>query len=152
MFNITDVDGIFYEDKDIDYDLNIGYVDYGYGEDKNSKDETLEKFIDYVPIKVPESIIYTLTYCASYDEAKYIRQITNRHNIVILPGTNHSNANYIYKLIKHEALQKNKYRIPYLSNDHRIPYKGNNKEAVMMINKEDVYNFIKNNSIIRKFN
>jgi len=136
MFNIMDIDGMFYEKDDIDHELNIGYVDYGEGEIKHPKDEELEHFID-----------------SAFNEIKTSENKNNvcDHNIVILPGTNHSNANYVYKIIKYEAVQKNQYNIPYLTNNSKISYKGDHKEASMMINKEDVYKFIMNNSIIKKY-
>lgn len=127
IFNITDTDGIFYEKGDIDYELNIGYADYANGVQKDPDDEELEQFIDHVPVS---------------DQS--------RRNIVILPGTNHSNANYIYKIIKNETIN-HKYKIPYLSNNPSIPYNGNIKEAEMMINKVDVYTFVKENSKVRKY-
>ena len=133
MFNITDTDGIFYQNGDIDHKLNIGYVDYLLGDVKHPNDKELECFIDYVPVREKDT-----------------DTISTYHNIVILPGTNHSNSNYIYKIIKNES-NKNKYTIPYLNNNPRIPYTGDKKEADMMINKEEVYKFIKDNSKNRRY-
>lgn len=129
MFNLTDNNENFYEKNDIDHEINIGYVDYEPEEQKDPKDEELEQFIDHVPNGLTDSSYY---------------------NIVILPGTNHSNANYIYKMIKNETIN-HKFKIPYISNNPKIPYNGDIKDADMMISKSDVYAFVKDNSKNRRY-
>ncbi len=62
-------------------------------------------------------------------------------HILIPPGSNHSNANYVYKLLK-TNIQNNEYVIPYVSAKSGTPYTGYHKCAGLKLNKEDFYNFV----------
>ena len=128
-FNI--IDGIdntyFYNSNDIDHEINIGYDD-----DDNDNDDfyNFGEFIDYVdPIKISE------------DDIRYT-------NIVILPGTNQSNANFLYKIIKkYIDNAKLRYNIPIISNDLTEKYESEYKSASIQINKESFYNYLRQYSI-----
>lgn len=150
MFNLTDVDNIIYYDNDIDHELNIGYVDYGFKKDKDPDDLCLEQFIDYVPSKYGEinESIKSVIIGASRDEASDIITKMSRENMLILPGSNHSNANYLYKLITLECMDLNNmdekpYYAPYVNPDPKVPFKSNVKGLGAFIDKEDFYYFVK---------
>jgi len=125
LFNITNTNNFFYDSNDIDFELNLELAE---------DNERFEDFTDHIPI---------------IDGVGIDMNINIEQKIVILPGSNHSNCNYLYKMLKIEASHKDEYLIPYLPNDPKIPYTGELKNASMMINKEDVYNFVKNNSVCR---
>lgn len=73
--------------------------------------------------------------------------IHNIRPIMILPGSNHSNANFFYKLLS-ECIDKFKpYSIPNVSNDFTKSYKNIIKFTGMIINKKDTYEFIYKYSI-----
>ncbi len=76
----------------------------------------------------------------------FVDIVKNQH-ILILPGTNHSNANYLYKNIT-ECINKNTelYDIPYVDSDYSKCYMGTYKNIVMKIDKNDFYNFMFLNS------
>ncbi|VBB18338.1 hypothetical protein YASMINEVIRUS_801 [Yasminevirus sp. GU-2018] len=159
MFNTMDSHKLVYKDGDIDHELNIGYVDYGFEEEKDPEDVCLEQFIDYVPANREglKEAISTMINGLPYDEAVDIRTKMSRENILILPGSNHSNANYLYKLITLECLKLNNkkekpYFVPYVSPDPRVPFRSNSKGVGVHIDKEDFYSFIKAHSYdTRKF-
>lgn len=132
MFNIVDTHNFIYANNDIDHELNVGYVEYETNNEKNSEDAELEQFIDVVPYKNKNS-----------------KSDAENHNIniVILPGSNHSNANYLYKLLMHECMEINNndepYHIPNVSPNPKVPYTINHKKVQITINKEEFYSFVK---------
>jgi len=129
LFNITDTKNFFYDNNNINVDIDI---DFELNLELAEEDERFEDFTDHIPV---------------IDGVGIDMNIDIEQKILILPGSNHSNCNYLYKMLKIEASHKDEYSIPYLSNDPKIPYTGELKNASMMINKEDVYNFVKNNSV-----
>ena len=153
MFNLMDTHKLVYKDGDIDHELNIGYVDYCFDKEKDPEDVCLEQFVDYVPANHEglKEAISTMVNGVPYDEADDIRKKMSRENILILPGSNHSNANYLYKLITLECLDLNNkdekpYFVPYVSPDPRVPFRSNVKGVGVHIDKEDFYSFIKAHS------
>jgi hypothetical protein len=149
-FNITDGDEFrpIYETRgDIDVELNKGYVDYLYGDEKNEEDEELEQFIDYVPIHVSQDVLRVATGNTRYEEKEYIIEMMSRKNLLILPGSNHSNANFLYKrLIRCLEDTEVTFSIPFVSGDRSVPYTDVHKDVDMDINKEQFYDFLRRNS------
>jgi hypothetical protein len=158
-FNITDKNHFFYDDDDIDHELNIGYSDYVNDEDdsKHPDDVAIEPFIDYVPRYVSDenSEIESNDNNASEDNTYniYSSAIRNKnkegmvkHNIVILPGTNHSNANYLYKRLKILASKFEQYSIPYVNEDPKKPFTDKCKKISIEFEKESFYHFLKERS------
>jgi hypothetical protein len=150
MYNLMDPDHIIYTDtiteKDIDLELNIGYTEYTYDEimDKDPLDKELEEFIDSIPKHVNSSVIETMTNNVTPDAKEYINTIEKRHNIVIPPGSYQSNANYVYKLIKLNNTKK--YNIPSVSADPNARFKGDHINTNIILDKEQLYQFIYMNS------
>jgi hypothetical protein len=148
-FGIMDGDGFkpFYVSGDIDLELNIGYTDYEYGDEIHEDDMVLEEFIDYIHVTVEHEDLETALKDKSFDERCYIIQKMTRKNILILPGSNHSNANYLFKRVVIYSTANNiSYSIPFVLSDPAMSYKGIHKNAKMEINKEHFYEFLRQNS------
>jgi len=150
-FNLTVENGpsSFYKRDDIDHAMNIGYVDYSYKDeaDKCEDDRELEQFIDYVPRIAPQELLESMNKNCTYDEREDNKRKMSRHNIVILPGSNHSNANFLFKELKAIISDDNfSYDIPIVNVDPSIPYKGVYKNAHLDVDKEDFYDFLRKNS------
>lgn len=144
-FNIMDGFGTrpFYQIGDIDDELNMGYVDYSVGAEKDEDDIVLEQFIDYIPAHIPVNMPRT---ARSYEETCE-KLWANKKNILILPGSNHSNANFLFKRINRHIRQYGTlYSIPYVSASHTTPYKKEHKTAKMEVNKEQLYEFLRKHS------
>lgn len=122
-FNIVDSGHVIYCDNDIDNEINLEY-----------DDPLLEEFTDYVPIKG-----------CSDEEKKYIVNKMTHKNIVIPPGSNQSNANFMFKLLN-EFGHKYSYKIPCVSNNPSDPYDGDYESICMDIDKESFYMFMFDNS------
>ena len=77
---------------------------------------------------------------------KFVDYLKNDNKcMVILPGTNHSNANFLFKIIKNK-LDRISYIIPHVSNNVEQPFEKIYKKIKHNVCKEDLYNFIKDNS------
>lgn len=75
----------------------------------------------------------------------YNDKISNIHNIqsvMILPGSNYSNANFLYKLLSECISEFKPFNIPNVSNDFTKSYKNNIKLTRMIIDKKDTYDFV----------
>lgn len=149
-FNIMDGLGSkpFYAAQgDIDIEMNMGYIDYAHGAEKDPDDLVIEQFIDYIPVNVPHDVIRTATMNTFYEEKQDITDKMTRKNILILPGSNHSNANFLFKRLSRRLADGNvSYAIPFVSGDPTSVYKGTHKDAKMDINKEQLYEFLHQNS------
>lgn len=159
MYNIMDDTYLIYENNDIDHEINIGYEDYTDDNTKYLCNVQLEQYIDYVPKHINETTLNTLIFNKSFIEAENIKLKERRHNIVIPPGSNQSNANYLYKRIiynfKHsQNVKYNGYRytysIPQVNLNPRVPYGGTYKNVGILLNKEQFYFFLKQNSRQKK--
>ena len=132
-FNIKDDDHNIYNDNDIDDENNVDYYD-----------ETLDEFTDCVPINIPQEEINMKTSGCSDEEKELIIDILTRKNIVIPPGSNQSNANFLYKFLKNH-IQNYSYHIPHILNPNE-PYVGEYEYLSMDIDKESLYMFMFENS------
>lgn len=162
-FNIRDEDLSFYKQGDLDDLLNIGYVGYSDNstkmnyelqssfnqlpkdiqnnhQHKHRHDEMLEHFMDYVPI-YPETDETDKTENMVKDEEEEI------HHIIIPPGSNQSNANYLYKRLVLLANENEPYSVPFVSKDLNKPFKGIYKGVNIEIDKDEFYQFLKDNSL-----
>ena len=153
-FNIHDKFKKFYVPGDIDHELNMNCIDNG-----NEHDTYLEQFIDYVPIDVSDDVIKAATLNKDHYESIDIVNALSHQRLLILPGSNHSNANYLFKRLT-RYLEKtttttttfsftpnmSQYNIPFVSADHTVSYEGSHKTAKMEINKEQFYEFLRSNS------
>jgi hypothetical protein len=145
FFQMSDNNRKFYKNGDIDEELNVGYTEQVFSTDPlPQEDLELEQFMDYVPTSARyDTEIATI--CCNADKKRDIIKKLCRKCIVILPGTNHSNANFLYKVLN-DGLTLNKYSIPYVLEDPNKPYYDLHKDATMIIDKEKFYNFMCKNS------
>lgn len=157
-FNIIDNQNTLYADGDIDHELNIGYFDYiDPNKEKHPQDAEIEQFIDHVPIVGEvtlavgeDNFIDSIEETDQTSETDSIDSIESeikdkltRHNIVILPGSNHSNANYLYKRLTIFADELGSYRVPFVQNDPKKPFTNRSKNLYIEIDKEGFYQFIR---------
>jgi hypothetical protein len=146
FFQMADNSRKFYKSGDIDEELNVGYTEQVFSTScLPEEDLELEQFIDYVPVSTRYDIELATMGRYSPDEKRDIVKKLRRKCIVILPGTNHSNANFLYKVLNNES-QSFKYSVPYVLEDPKKPYYGFHKDAIMQIDKEKFYNFMRDNS------
>lgn len=131
----------FYELNDIDYDLNnlnnlsVMCVNH---------DPILDQYVDRIPIEISKDLIDAAVVNASYHERADIIDDMTHLNMLILPGSNHSNANYLFKrLMRYSEENIRSYNIPYVSVNHKMSYKGDNRNAKLNINKEQFYEFLR---------
>jgi len=123
--------------------MNIGYIDYEYDvkdEDKHEDDFQVEQFIDYIVKYIPEHIINDMYMNKnySYDEVHDKLTKLSRYNMVILPGSNHSNANFLYKCVKQFIRDKNlSYAIPYVDGNPTVKFIGSYKTTSLDVDKEN---------------
>lgn len=150
-FNLYDNTGELYSKNDIDSKLNPGYVDDIFGNIEETEEDTLiAKFVDYIPIKPSKELVTTMTF-EEYGQRKYdIIEKLSRECIMIPPGTNQCNANYMFKILKEAAQDIDDFEIPYIDANPATPYEGTLKSASITINKEKVYEFVYDNSIHKR--
>lgn len=159
MFNVYDHDRKIYRmldesnkdnsNKDIDIEINIGYIDDVYNQCKKTTNEKiLEQYIDYIPINIPDTFLSTsLIDIVDVNDRKNIKMMLCRENIVIPPGSNQSNCNWLFKKISEHIESNNiQYKIPFVLNDHKMSYTGAHKIISSEIDKEKFYNFMFKNS------
>ena len=120
-------DGIIYDtstgSNDIDVKLNIGYCRYPPGIEKNPEDKIVEQFIDTV-----------------VDDNGVVM------DIVIPPGTNQSNANFLFKLFSDMIGDMTPTNVPIVSSDHTARYTGGVKQLRFTLPKNDLYQFLMDRS------
>lgn len=125
MFGIEDVDQLFYNKNDID--------------------DQLASIHQSITMTDPDDE-YGLNVMSEFVDQYSDKRCTLNY-ILIPPGSNHSNANYMYKQLKtHIHNNECEYEIPYINADPRTPYTGNHKCTKLKLNKEDFYNFTRLNS------
>lgn len=140
--------GSEYTPGDIDHQLNPGYYDpiYDIDDDYGISDE--DYYVDYIykPIDKDTLMKTVMSYEPEYrDKAARVLQ---REPILILPGSNQSNANYIYKLMLDQINQIHSFRIPYVKQSNRAYFTGSSKNFRLQISKEDTYRFVCYMSIV----
>lgn len=136
------VDESFYPDDDIDVKISPEYFESIY---KDDRDE-LEQFIDYIPQTISQDIIDNTTNKIYGEEKQNIIDKLERKCLLIPPGSNHSNTNFMYKLMLDNMLNIDSFKIPYISNNIREQYIGTLKNSYMDIDKMELYNFVYKNS------
>lgn len=142
-YGIIDRDGSIYRPGDIDHELNIHYVKSVDEDEKTDEDRILDQYIDFIPKQLPRKTVETICDIYPQHEAETILF----DNMVVLPGSNHSNANYLFKRVSSQAKTFKPYHVPVVDADPSHEYRGDFKEIPLVINKEEFYQFIKNNSL-----
>lgn len=119
-FGTYNEDDLVYSKNDIDYEINKN-IWYMFDEDT---DNDVKKFSDII---------------VSLDHNK-----NNKYEpIVILPGTNHSNANFLFKEVMDSIINDtNIFCVPYVPNLPSEQFKGTIKEINMNLDKKDFYKFM----------
>ena len=129
--------GAEYVSGDIDEILNLGCFESPYEEyDEYDADH----FVDYIHQPIPQNV---LTKRVSHYEPEHrdrAAQIMQRKAILIPPGSNQSNANYIFKTLTYEVEHINSFRVPYATREKR--YTGARKLFKLKLDKYDVYRFL----------
>jgi hypothetical protein len=108
---------------DLDTNLNIGYFLYQPGTEKEAEDLVIEKFIDTV-VQPDESVL----------------------DIVIPPGTNQSNSNFLFKLFDEALSELETTNIPVVSNKSSFRYTGASKRLKAKLSKRCLYRFLMSRS------
>ena len=142
-FGIEDKNNRIYKKNDIDSELNVGFNEI-LDPDNDIYDESdINIFIDYIPSNIySDDIDNVLNKFPTYSR-KHIQRKLERECMVILPGSNHSNANFLFKSVNDTITKRLKpYKIPYVQSDPTLPYEGGHKDAKIFIDKEAFYNFI----------
>jgi len=136
------VDKSFYPDGDIDVKISPDYYESVYTDDNDE----LEQFIDYIPQNIPHDILETATFKIYNNEKQNIIDKLERKCLLIPPGSNQSNTNFIYKLMLDNMLDIDSFSIPFVSNNINEQYKGTLKNSYMDIDKKQIYDFVYKNS------
>lgn len=142
-FGIYDKNSIIYRKNDIDNELNVGFNEILDPNFDIYDESDINMFIDYIPSNINSDDINDEIHKYPLYSRKHIQKKLERKCMVILPGSNHSNANFLFKSLNDVINKKFRpYKIPYVQSDPTIPYMGEHKDAKIFINKEAFYNFI----------
>lgn len=145
MTSIYDDNCLFYEGlNDIDNRLKYPYYKSIY---RGERIDRIEDFVDMIPSNVSTQHIAEMTSHLSGADKQYAAHRLKYDPVFIPPGTNHSNANVLYKIIQNEFLNDDPFIIPILPNDRSIEYDGEYAEVVPSIDKKLIYRFCYENSI-----
>jgi hypothetical protein len=138
-----DDDDSTYTDDDIDQILNIGYFETVYDDclPENEEDEQIRPYIDFVPSKIPRNKIDSIVATYAKEDQRRAREVCSRTGIVILPGSNQSNANFIYKRIMDVINNVRKFSVPYVGDRHKR-FRPSYKRVGIELTKENIYNFV----------
>ena len=136
------VEDTFYPENDIDVRVGLEYIESINPAEK----DVLANYVDYIPQHASTEYINTMTFNTHNDEKKHIIDILERKCLLIPPGSNHSNTNFIYKLMLDIMFDIDGFSIPFVSNNINVQYTGTLKSSYMDIDKMELYNFIYNNS------
>jgi len=148
MTSIYDDMGIFYEGADdIDNRLKYPYHKSIYKCDEIDK---LEEFVDNIPSKASDQYIAEITKNLIGDDKKYTTNRLKYDPILIPPGTNHSNANVLYKIIQTEFNAIKPFIVPILPDNPNVEYDGDYAEFVPSLDKKIIYRFCYENSIHKR--
>ena len=131
-----------YIDGDIDHRLNIGHYELVYDESiaYDEFDEIIEPYIDFVPSNITRSDIEKVVAAYPLEDQERARKVYSRTGIVILPGSNHSNANYLYKRFIEYLNDVREFTVPYVGT-FRDRYRPSYKRVGLSVSKETIYNF-----------
>lgn len=150
MTSIYDDNCLFYEGADdIDNRLKYPYHKSIYRCDGIDQ---MEDFVDHIPSKASAQQIDEMTSHLTGIDKQYAVDRLKYDPVFIPPGTNHSNANVLYKIIQNEFLNANPFIIPKLPNDRSTEYDGDYVEVVPSIDKKLIYRFCYENSIHKPTN
>jgi len=132
-----------YTDGDIDHELNIGHYEAVYDDDfsYDEIDKNITPYIDFIPSDMTSFGIENAVATYPYVDQDRAREIYSRTCMVILPGSNHSNANYLYKRICESLTDLKGFSIPYVGNID-TKFKPSYKQFKFELSKESVYNFV----------
>jgi hypothetical protein len=142
-FGLTDMDGIYYRDGDID-DVLKGLFIENLQDDETTYDLNAMQFMDFLPVDCPQKNIDILCLNCTDREKHKISQIMRRRPIYILPGTIHSNANVLFKMIQSDLqhiAHNTPFMLPQISSDPRVRFENKYEDCSPLINKESLYNF-----------
>ena len=136
-FGIEDCDKKFYKNNDIDCQLGIIHESISTHEPNDLHNlNAMSQFVDKFDTTDNDGL------CSRNS----VNELMN--HILIPPGSNHSNANYLYKRIIASVQESElEYEIPYVSANQFTPYTGYHKSTGYNVDKQSFYKFIYNNSV-----
>lgn len=135
-------------ETDLDMILNTAYTeDIFYETNKTLTDIAIQPYIDYVSTSTSDTNINNIISDYPEDKRQDIIKKLSRKCVVILPGTNQSNANYFYKILMNDADIFDSYIVPNISADPTKPYDGSADIVGMSIDKKKTYEFVRDNSV-----
>lgn len=144
MTSIYDSDGLFYDGSgDIDNRLKYPYLKSIYKCDGQDK---IEEFVDWIPSKLSAQQIDLATKNLAGDDKQYTTNRLRYDPVLIPPGTNHSNANVLYKIIQNEFNHIKPFIVPIIKDNDNSEYDGDYSEFVPSIDKKIIYRFCYENS------
>lgn len=130
-----------YTRGDIDCAINLGFYEYVYDPGLSQEDEDLLSYVDYIPSNRSTDEIERMVEAYPESDQDRAYSILSRECILIPPGTNQSNANYLYKNIAKCITDGENFRIPYVGSRTNV-FNSNYKRAKFDLSKLDIYNFI----------
>jgi hypothetical protein len=136
---------------DIDIDQEISEYNENYKnlfdyDDIADINTHLVDFIDYIPASKLPDILHETVNNNNIGFANFIISKLSLKPMCFFPGTNHSNANFLYKKAIRFISNTASYNIPFVSADVKSVYKGDHKTSKMNINKEKFYEFLMDQS------
>jgi hypothetical protein len=134
---------------DIDFKLNPGFNELEFEtefetEYKMENDE-LRPYVDYVPSDYSRDEINKIVNIYNYDEKRQMSETLSKIAILIPPGSNQSNANYLFKNINEYIKEIEGFRIPHIRSHAKIV---KIKKIKFNLTKVDIYNFVYSVSVI----
>lgn len=139
-------DDLMYRGKH-DIDLRIWHRRIPYYENIYEKeDDMMEDFVDHVKSNMTDEEIGYFTEGRGHDEKEYMEDKLRYMPILIPPGTNHSNANVLYKLLQSEILEYTRDEPFSIASFEDMNYDGSITELEPYIDKKIIYRFCYENS------
>ena len=122
--------------SDIDIKLNLGYYRYSYQLELEMDNKQTNINID----KHPEDVVVEQFIDTVVDKNGFT------HDIVIPPGTNQSNANFLFKIFRDIMAEAEPSHIPIVSSDKTVRYTGGVKHSSINLPKIELYQFLMDRS------
>lgn len=143
FFNIYDSYNDIYKLNDIDICKQTEYIEDVFNTYEITEfDDVIEKYLDYIPLDVDMEELNEMTKNLDNKEKYEAQDKLSRKAIAILPGSNRSNSNFLFKALLDKMYYLDTYYIPYVSSDIYAPFTDKYIEEDMNIDKNKLYDFI----------
>ena len=129
-----------YVRDDLDHQLNIGHYEGVYDNyELDEVDDNLLQYVDFVPTNLSNAELEGMVEAYPIEDRDHAREILSREGVVILPGSNQSNANYLYKKLRNALINVREFSVPYVGKGR---FKPSYRRVKLHLSKQSVYNFI----------